>query len=387
MRAALTAVLALAPALLLLAACGGTATRPSPQYAPPVQAAEWPAPVGSVVLRRQAPMDDAAALDIGLAVFDPGLAEDVTSHGTRGIFPEIRRAEVRYLPVLLRQALVDAGAWGVVRVLPEADDSAELQISATILHSDGLRLALAVNARDATGRVWLQRVYTDVTGPGDYPVPAGADPFADLYRQIANDLLAVRQGLSSAEVRAIAQVGELRYAQSLAPDAFAGYLVADEAGHLRVQRLPAEGDPMMARVQRLRDQEHRFIDTVDEQYVDLVDDMRPTYDLWRQYGREQAEYMQGYQQRLQDRDSAGRRGSFAAMQQTYNTFRWSKVQQQDLRELAQGFDNEVSPTVLDVSGRVFRLSGSLESQYDEWRGILRQIFALETGLGLAPEGQ
>ncbi|GAB3276681.1 hypothetical protein GCM10027297_12380 [Parahaliea aestuarii] len=340
-----------------------------------------------MTLQRSAPPADSEAIDIGLAVFDPGLTEDVTSHGTRGIFPEIRRAEVRYLPVLLRQALVDSGAWGVVRVLPEPDDSAELQVSATILHSDGQRLALQVSASDATGRQWLQGVYTDVTGAADYPVPAGGDPFADLYRQIANDLLAVKRSLTAAEIKAIGDVGELRYAASLAPDAFAGYLGRDEAGHYRVQRLPAQGDPMMARVQRIRDQEYRFIDTVDEQYVDLVEDMRPTYDLWRQYGREQAEYMQDYQQRLQDRDSAGRRGSFAALQQSYNTFRWSKVQQQDLRELAQGFDNEVSPTVLDVSGRVFRLSGSLESQYSEWQGILRQIFALETGLPAAPEGQ
>jgi hypothetical protein len=34
---------------------------------------------------------------------------------------------------------------------------------------------------------------------------------------------------------------------------------------------------------------------------------------------------------------------------------------------------------METSGRVFRLSGTLESQYNEWRGILRDIFALETG--------
>ncbi|HEY7776493.1 MAG TPA: hypothetical protein VIC02_08120, partial [Kineobactrum sp.] len=61
-------------------------------------------------------------------------------------------------------------------------------------------------------------------------------------------------------------------------------------------------------------------------------------------------------------------------------FRWSKTQQQDLEELARGFNNEAQPTVLDVSGSVVRLNGSLESQYDEWRTLLQAIFALESGL-------
>jgi hypothetical protein len=108
--------------------------------------------------------------------------------------------------------------------------------------------------------------------------------------------------------------------------------------------------------------------------------MGPTYNLWRQYGREQAIYKEDYQRRLAARDSQGRRGTFPAMQQTYNAFKWTKIQQQDLHELAVGFDNEVAPTVLEASGKVFRLSGTLDNQYAEWRNILKQIFALETGL-------
>ena len=71
------------------------------------------------------------------------------------------------------------------------------------------------------------------------------------------------------------------------------------------------------------------------------------------------------------------------MEQTYNTYKWSKIHEQDLDELALGFNNEVAPTVIEVSGRVFRLNGTLDSQYSEWREILRKIFALETGLPAA----
>ena len=175
-------------------------------------------------------------------------------------------------------------------------------------------------------------------------------------------------------------MAKLRYAESLSPEAFAGFLATDEQGLLTAVRLPADDDPMMARVQRIQNQEYLFIDTVDEQYLQLSQEMGPTYNLWRQYGREQAIYKEDYQRRLAARDSQGRRGTFPAMQQTYNAFKWTKIQQQDLHELAVGFDNEVAPTVLEASGKVFRLSGTLDNQYAEWRDILKQIFALETGL-------
>jgi hypothetical protein len=386
-------------ALVLLAACAGggrepSAQTPSPEDAAdsPVSAIDWSAPVGAVSLVTAAPADTVdltAALDVGLVIFDPGLLTAPGGELPRGVFPEIRRAEGRYLPVLLRQALVDSGAWGAVRVLPAAEFSAELLLETRILHSDGERLALEVQAVDATGRVWLDRVYTALARQAAYPVAPGGDPFDDLYRQIANDLLARRATLDHGELQAIRRVGLLRYAADLAPEAFGDYLARDGEGYWRVERLPAQGDPMLQRVQRLREQEYRFVDTVDEQYLELREAMQHTSDLWRQYGFEQAQYMEDYQRRLSQRDSAGSRGSFAAMQQTYNAFKWSKIQQQDLRELALGFNNEVSPTVLDVSGRVFRLSGSLDAQYAEWRAILRQIFALETGLPAGtrePEG-
>ena len=35
---------------------------------------------------------------------------------------------------------------------------------------------------------------------------------------------------------------------------------------------------------------------------------------------------------------------------------------------------------------MFRLTGTLDTQYGEWRTILRDIFALETGLPAAAQG-
>jgi hypothetical protein len=72
------------------------------------------------------------------------------------------------------------------------------------------------------------------------------------------------------------------------------------------------------------------------------------------------------------------------MEQTYNTYKLSKIHEQDLGELALGFNNEVAPTVMEVSGTVFKLNGTLDTQYTEWRDILQRIFALETDLPPVP---
>jgi hypothetical protein len=327
-----------------------------------------------------APTQQGALVDVGLVVFDPGIAADQSTHSQRGIFPEIRKAEAKYMPVVLRQVLIESGDWGVVRVLPEVLDSSELLVTGTILQSDGLRLQLRINARDASGVEWLNRVYSGSTRSTDYPVSVPGDPYLGLYQQIADDLVAVRRQKSAKQLATIQDIALMRYAIQLAPTVFASYLTEMPQGQYVLVRFPAEGDPMLARVIRIRNQEYLFIDTVDEQYERLSEEMAPTYNLWRQYGAEQAIYKDEYQQRVASRGAQGRRGSFAALEQSYNTYKWSKIHEQDLDELALGFNNEVAPTVMDVSGAVFELSGTLDSQYSEWRDILQRIFTLETGL-------
>tara|TARA_R110002049_G_scaffold9894_11_gene49407 strand:+ start:1301 stop:2422 length:1122 start_codon:yes stop_codon:yes gene_type:complete len=325
-------------------------------------------------------IDEARYVDVGIVVFDPGIPADASTHSKLGIFPEIRKAEAKYMPVILRRTLIDSGEWGVVRVLPEALDSSELLVTGTIEHSDGQRLDLRIVARDASGALWLDRLYTGTTTSAGYPVKIDSDPYIDVYQRIASDLLEVRRQMSDKQLADLRQIALMRYAIALAPEVFASYLGSTPQGTYTLLRLPAEDDPMLARVVRIRNQEYLFIDTVDEQYAQLAEAMAPTYNLWRQYSAEQAEYRDEYEARVSGRSSQGRRGSFIALEQTYNAYKWSKIHQQDLDELALGFNNEVAPTVMEVSGTVFKLSGGLDAQYTEWREILRRIFALETGL-------
>ena len=363
-------------AACVLAACSSQ-SRPPPPEAPP-------APTDTE-LRYNPNLTEAALLDIGLVVLDPAIPEDPAEHRARGIFPEIREAEAAYLPFVLRRTLEDSQMWGAVRVFPDPEPSSELSVTGTILHSDGEKLSLQIRAEDSTGRVWFDRVYTDIAEESDYRTGADgiSEPFQDLYNRIANDLNALRSTLTEQELRRIREVALIRYAGGLSPDAFEGFVAQDETGQYQLQRLPAEDDPMLARVQRIRDHEYLFIDTVDEQYAELFADMDQTYDLWRQSSLELSVYQRAYRRRAAERKDTTQRGSYEALRQTYNDYKWSRIQEQDAEQLARGFNNEVQPTVMEVEGRIVRLTGDLDTQYAEWRRILRRIFELETGLPAA----
>ena len=322
------------------------------------------------------------AINVSIEVFDPG----ATGPGPdREMTGALRKAESMYLPVLLQDALMESGGWGSVRVLPDEDPAAELQIQGMILESNGIETALRLIARDATGKVWLDRVYHDYAtdhgylGEWDYRV----DPFEDLYHQAANDLGGLRAELTSAELDRILDVANLRYATALAPTAFSGYLVAGERGLVQLSGLPARGDAMFRRVQRIRESEYGFIDTVDAAYERFYHEVGKTYTYWRAYSYE---LLLGNETLAVDSAEKKRPRSWAVLDQVYEVYRDSKLNGDALRQMTESFDAEVTPTSAGIEGAVIELDGSLNEKYGEWRRILRELYAEERSVSPAGAG-
>lgn len=369
---------------LLLASC---AAAPTPQPA-------GPPPVGSVslVTANNSPSAE-QAFDIGVLVFSSQAGNDEIVRSGAEIFSQIRKTETQYLPVALRSTLVASNQWGIVRVLPDADPSLDLIVEGTILSSDGAGLLLHIRATDSTGRIWLDRDYADNARVADYPDAApmlldrgltfGQDPFQDIYAAIANDLLAVRQNLTQAEFNAIHNVSRMRYASDLSPEAFSRYLEQDALGLLSVNRLPASNDPLLRNVADIRARNEVFIDTIDEYYEALYQDVKPIYDIWRQYSFEQVEEESASLER--SRSGNTNSGGFEAISQNYNRYKWSKIFEQEFVALASGFVSETAPAVLELSRNVNGLTGPVEEQYAQWRVLLRGLFEIETeGLNTSP---
>lgn len=349
-------------------------------------------PVGTVNLNRSATVPSAnRLLDIGVLVFGNRTDEQDSLNFGEWVFAEIRENETHYLPFVLRNTLIDSNQWGAVRVLPLEDPSVDLLISGTVIESDGLELILQIEVSDSTGREWLNKVYADTTIEQDYPestrftpgnrFDAGkfVDPFQDIYDQITNDLLDVRETLTEQELLDISRVSQMVYAGDLSPESFGYAVQAGEDGLLAVTSLPAADDPMIERVADMRARHHLFIDTVDEYYEALYEDMQPIYVIWRRYSFDQVLETEASAGSVYEIDRYGASRNFLSLSQRYDRYRWSKIYEQEFRELASGFNREVAPAILDLNKRVHGLSGTMEEQYIQWRRILRSLFALETG--------
>lgn len=345
----------------LLAGCAGKTPLPPPP----------PEGLGEVPLQfAQSPTASTRRTQVTVVVFDA--AADAPDDAARA------RVEANFVAYRLRQTLEASGAWGAVRVLPGPDDSAELQIRGEILRSTGAVLQVRVTATDATGRRWLQRDYLDTANADDYLATA-RDPFEDLYHAVSNDLLDHRRSLGDSTLRRVREISRLRYARSIVPDAYDDYLARGEEGEWVVRRLPADNDTLMARVDRVRESEALFADTVDDHYGALFRSVRGPYTLWRRYDFEQSAALGEYIERSRAKPDKAP-GTLEGMERSYEQFRESKYWQETLAELAQSFEQAVRPTAIETEGELIQLEGTLQSQFLEWRALMRAIFAAETGL-------
>lgn len=362
---------------------------------------------------QEVPSDE--LLDVGVRLFDPNVPADPKDQERQRIFPDVRNAESRYFPVLIRNTLESTGHWGQVRVLPRDGTGMDVFVDGRILSSDGRELKLDVEVRDATGRLWYQKVYEGEADVRAYTGGVGkpADPFENLYNTLANDLLAARRKLSREQRVQIRQVSDLRFAADLAPYAFGAYLAQDRKGAYSVVRLPAAEDPVVQRMQRVRERDYALVDTLNEYYASFGDSVAEPYTNWRKYSHEELEA-----EALAKRQSAARQilgavavvGGIMAGQQTGSSagsaaataaviggmyaFKSGldmrseiKVHSESLKQLGDSFQSEVQPMVVDVEGRTLQLKGSAEEQYAEWRRLLKDLYEHETGLPAVQAGK
>jgi len=348
-------------------------------------------------------------LDVGIAVFDPGLPPQGQPMPD-DVFPELRKAESRFQAIQLMETMQSTGQWGAVRVLPAGYGITDLKISGTILLSTGMKLVLDIRAVDARGKVWLDKRYRANADELAYVSTEinDHDPFQSIYNEISNDLLEARRKLHTGEEQEIRQVSRLRFAADLAPEPFSSYLTTDKKGLTRVKRLPARGDPMMARADNIRASENLFIDTLDQNYATFFVHMEAPYSSWRAYTYEEEKAYKTLKRKamtqkilgglailgaaLADPGSstaavvrdAAMIGGIAAIHAGISTSKEAKIHAEGIRELAASVETELQPIVVEVHGQTLRLSGTAETQYEEWRRLMREIWAAETGLPVDP---
>ena len=321
-------------------------------------------------------------LNVSIAVFEPGIPEDPLEQRRLQVVSNIREVEAILLPFMLRQTLVETDEWGAVRVLPTADHAAELLVSGEIVRSDGQALELRIRAVDAGGFEWLDKIFVSApaTDMGQADARVDLYGYQALFESIAEDLRVARGLLDERMLSNVIDISFLRYAYELSPSVFGGYLDNTPDGTFTIRRLPAEDDPMSERIERVRQVEYQLIDTVDEKFQELHAEIGSIYDLWLDYRRQVAQFENNEVERVVNSTSNAPRGSYEAIRSLYDNYKWARMQEQRRDSRAQAFSNEVGPTVERIESRVAELETWLVQQYEEWRGLLAEIFALETGL-------
>lgn len=382
----------LAVMALLLVSCA-THTVKTTSYTPIVRASEA--------------LPEAFLLDVGVAMFDPGI-DHLSRREEETTNAQIRVAESRYVPYMLAETLQRSGNWGIVRVLPNGNSPIDVIINGTVLHSDGEAMTLRVAVSDSTGRAWYTKEYDEVVSRFSYEATERQknDPFQVIYNSIANDLLAfLQRNVEGPEITEIRTVSELRFARSFAPDAFSDYLETDRNGIYNITALPAENDPLLARVRNIRERDFMFIDTVQDYYATYARQMRVPYDSWREQsydatmtlreleGSARRRFIAGTAVLLGGIAAAANGGDYATqtggaigasagayvIKSGFDKRAEAKMHLESLQELGSSLENEIAPRVIELEDRTITLTGTVEEQYTQWREILADIYAAETG--------
>jgi len=377
---------------LLLAACN-THTVKSTTYTPVVQDSQ------------NVPED--FLLDVGVAVFDPGIDEiekrdeETTNH-------EIRVAESRYAPFLLAETLQRSANWGIVRLMPNGESPMDVLVNGTILQSDGEAMRIRVEVSDSSGREWYTKVYDEVISQFSYEPSQRqqADPFQVIYNKISNDLLEYRQrNLNNDQIVEIRTISELLFARRFSPEVFDSYLTTNRQGNFAITSLPAETDPVLERVRDIRERDFMFIDTVQDHYATYVRQMRLPYDTWRALSYDETIELRELRKSANRRFVAGAAavvgglvaatngGNYATqtggaigvgagaflIKSGFDKRAEAQLHSDALEELGESLENEVAPRVFSLDERTITLTGSVEEQYAQWKDILADIYASEVG--------
>lgn len=360
------------------------------------------------VVQQQQEIEEEMLLDVGVAIFDPNNQEALESVDEETIiFPEVRNAEARYFPQLVADTLQSSAAWGAVRVVPSAKANVDVVLNGKILKSDGEVLTIHVTAVDATGRQWFSKEFTALASRYSYDPKRQTkfDAFQNVYNQVANELLTYKRQLPRQEVLNIRQVSELKFAKSFAPKAFNDHIGTGEDGYLVVKRLPAENDPMMSRIRQIRERDYLFIDTMQDYYNTFAKDMARPYWQWRQQSYHEVMALRNMQRSARDRmimgttalvaGILGAANSTSAVTRTAGSVAMaaggyviksgldkdaeSKMHIEALQELGDSLEASIEPSVIELEDRTVTLSGTVESQYKQWRDILKEIYQIDTG--------
>ena len=350
-------------------------------------------------------VEESQLLDLAVLPFDPGLDKPEIADDP-AISPAVRNAEAQYLANTLASTIQQTSAWGAVRTVPSRQTVVDVYVEGTIVHSDGETLTLDISVSDSSNRHWYTKPYSESVGQYAYEkgIKANRDPFQGLFNRIANDLLQYRQQLSAKNVKELRSISSLKFARDFSPEAFGDHIKETPGGQLEIIRLPAENDPILRRIERIRERDYLFVDTMQEHYDAFSHRMDKPYQSWRMATYEEIASVRELKRQSRNRTVGGIVaviGGIVAAGSNNGAVRSAgavsigagallvksglskkaelKIHEDVLAELGQSLEAEIEPRVIELEDRTITLTGNVEAQYTQWKALLREIYQAERG--------
>ncbi len=358
-----------------------------------------------------APIPSDALLDVAIPPLDDGLAltdEDDT------VFPEVRYAESIYFANQLAKTLEKSGAWGAVRVVPSAEVVMDLYVTGVILQSDGETLDIEISVHDTSGKKWLTERHNKVVGKYAYDrrLKTLSDPFQNLFTSVANNMLSIREKMSHEEAVQLRQISELRFAREFSTEAFGDHLSGGKNGQLTINRLPAENDSILERIEMIRERDYLYVDTMQDYYDAFSREMHTPYQDFRRASYDSVVKARQLRKRGNRQIIAGIAGIIGGIYGRLNSGNWmafdgsttaaavggyslkqglqtkqkAAAQTERVAEMGASLESMIAPQVIALEDRTVTLTGTVQTQYGQWRLMLQQIYQEERTLpGAAAE--
>jgi len=344
-------------------------------------------------------------LDVIVPVFDPGLPADSDQYEKKGIWPELRRAESNKFALNMKHALEDTATFGAVRVAPDASASGDLYVLGKILKSNGEDVRFSLQVVDISGRQWMNKIYRHRVKERFHKDlrNKGKDAYQPIFTRAAEDVAKLLRRKKDAQLAELRAVTEMRFAQSFAADAFAGYL-RQSGGVTKLSGLPDENDPMLNRTRGIRVRDSLFIDNMQTHYENFDRKMSESYAVWQAAALTEAKAARKAKKKSIVQGIAGAAaliGGIAAAASTdnpaaadvaavtgtiaggallgasFHNSAQAKVHREALAELGESLDIQLAPQVVEFEGRTEKLTGDAAEQFAQWRAFLQRIYEQE----------
>lgn len=368
-------------------------------------------PPTSSAVERAAALEQAASvrtkprLDVVVPVFDPGLSKKAEMYAEPGVWPELRRAEANRFAHKLKLALEETGAFGAIRVTPDATATGDLYVLGAIKESNGETVAIDLEVRDSSNARWFGRSFEHAVVQGFYKNirNKGTDAYDPVFARAAAYVVEQLDQQPDADLERLKLLTDLRFGASLTEEAFTNHL-GREADHYVLTSYPSADDPMLRRTKDVRVRDQLFIDDLQDHYRAFSDKMDESYRVWQEHSLIEVEAQRKAKRRalLQGLAGAALVGLGIAALSTmpsstaattaglaggvvgaimigkgFQTSKEAKVHRDALNELGESIDVELAPQVVEFHEQTEKLTGDAKEQFSQWRAFLKKIYEQE----------